>query len=171
MLESVLDVLQSRDLQTPISISGSTYWFAVKGAVDRIDGPGSVSASSSTSSSKGSRLVEDPRESSGFTGECRGPVEVGGSSLPRGRPVDVLFSDETEDQLGLDGKGGIGKCSLLLERVSDKDGEAGMRSGGVTRPLGTLVVEVAKDGEDEIVDRFKEGAGRGFRIRLETTLA
>lgn len=56
-------------------------------------------------------------------------MEVGRSSLPNERPADVLFSDEIDDQLGLDGKGGIDECSLLLECVSDKDGEVGTRSG------------------------------------------
>lgn len=101
-----------------MSISGSTYWFADNGTDGRVDGPGSVSPSSSTSSSNGSRLADDPRERSGLAGGCVGdlcPAEVGRNSLPRERPIDVLLSDETDDQLGLDVNGGIGECSLPLE--------------------------------------------------------
>lgn len=114
-----------------MSISRSTYWFADSGASGHVDGPCSVSASSSSPSSNGSRLTEGEEERSGLAVRCVGdlyPEEAGRRSLPRECPTDELFSDETDDQLGLEGKGGIGNCSLLLDLVSDKDGEVGTRS-------------------------------------------
>ena len=59
------------------------------------------------------------------------PEEAGTRSLPRECPADELFSDEADGQLGLDVKGGIGDCSLLLDlldRLRDKDGDGGTRS-------------------------------------------
>lgn len=80
-----------------------------------MDGPGSVSASFSAPSFNGSKLAEGPRERSGLAGVGDlYPEEAGRSSLPRERPADILFSDETDDQLGLEAKDGIGDCSLLL---------------------------------------------------------
>jgi hypothetical protein len=101
-----------------MSISRSTYWFADSGTSGRVDGPRSVSASSSTPSSNVSRLAEDEEDRSGLGDGCVGdlyPEEAGRRSLPRECPADVLCSDETDDQLGLEVKGGIGNFSLLLD--------------------------------------------------------
>lgn len=99
----------------PMSISRSTYWFADRKTTGRVDGP---STSSSTPSSNGSRLAKGEGERSGLADGCIGdlyPEEAGRSSLPREYTADELASDETDDQLGLEVKGGIDDCSLLLE--------------------------------------------------------
>ena len=164
------DVHKRWNIQTPTSISRSTYWFAVSGTAGRVDDPGSTLPSSDSLSVE-SMLIKDTKE--GLVGECVGdlcPLEERTSSLPRERPANVLFSDETDDQLGLGTKDGVGKCSLLLECASDRGGEPGPQSDEGVTSLGRNVVEEAKDGEDARVNRLREGA-KGCRTRLETTLA